>query len=215
MGKKYRENLQTIRAARHIHSLMVIDDTRLRRDLFKEPAKILRKIERLEAAIAAFYSSDQRLFNEWLELTFRADREEIDRRTSEFRKLGEFHNEIVAAAEMLNISMPAAFRMLKLEQEQYARGNDEERARIDGLRAERQRYAMAEMAKEFERESDPYNMPFDDDKDEESTDFSDASANRGSPLTESEREELAAIVQLSDKKVRHITGDEEAGPHPQ
>ena len=78
--------------------LLVIDDKRIRKDAFAQAEKLIKKIARLEADLDSFHVQDQRLFSNWHELSFRKEREMISDRREEHRKLGKFHNSIIAIA---------------------------------------------------------------------------------------------------------------------
>jgi hypothetical protein len=63
-----------IEETRPVRNLMVIDDRKVRMELFRATASILKKIKKLESGHEAFVIIDQRLYQDWYNLTFRPER---------------------------------------------------------------------------------------------------------------------------------------------
>ncbi|MGE0528060.1 MAG: hypothetical protein AB7G93_14945 [Bdellovibrionales bacterium] len=211
MSKKYRQKLRHLRRAGQVRALVVIDDNRIRAEVFSGAAKILRKMDRLEAAIDTFHNKDQRLFSDWFNLTFQKDREKIENKNREYKDLATLHNEIVAAASLMGLSMPEAYRLIRTEQEQFAQGDEAERERIRKLRLERERFAQDEMEKEYRANCRDEDMDFSEDEEEfgfgRDRAEESASLSSESTLTEKDREELEAIQRLPDNRLRRLTED--------
>jgi len=82
-------------------SLLIIDDRRLRGEAFAPRRKIHRQNDRLEAAMQSFRDHDQKLFNNWYELTFRSETMKTEKFREEFRTLVRF---------ITGLSRPRAFK---------------------------------------------------------------------------------------------------------
>lgn len=120
--------------------VLVIDNGPLRQRSFQAAQKIIEKIERLEEKIHRFHSSDQKLFNEWLELTFRSHRARHEKAQSRYIELARFHNWVVATSKKLKIEMHHAYRLMCEEQIRWNNGNEAQRRQIEQDRAEREAY---------------------------------------------------------------------------
>ena len=129
-------------------SILVIDDAVIRREHFRESAKVLKKMDRLERTIDHFLNAEQKLFSDWLALTFRRERNLLNEKQEQYRALLDFHNSMIAMSMMLKIDLWQAYRLLKNEEERYAGADDAERLRIDAERSLRLEFAQAEMDQE-------------------------------------------------------------------
>ena len=129
-------------------ALLIIDDRRLRGEAFAHAEKFIGKIDRLEAALRFFRDHDQKLFNDWYELTFRSEKIKVEKFREEFRALVRFHNWVVATARLQEISMPEAYCLMDKERRRYARGDAETRRLIDETRRARERAIRDDMERE-------------------------------------------------------------------
>jgi hypothetical protein len=93
--------------------LLVIDDQRICKVAFSEAEKLIKKMDRLEQDLESFHVQDQRLFSSWFDLTFRKEQQQIVERHEEHRALAKFHNWMIAIAQQLDISLPAALLILR------------------------------------------------------------------------------------------------------
>jgi hypothetical protein len=135
-------------------TLLIIDDRRLRGEAFAHAEKFIGKIDRLEAAMQSFRDHDQKLFNNWYELTFRSEKVAVEKFKEEFRSLIRFHNWVVATARLQGISMPEAYWLMDKERERYARGDAETRRLIDETRRARERAIREDMEREAREEQE-------------------------------------------------------------
>jgi hypothetical protein len=181
--------------------LIPIDDAVIRATHFLAASKIMRKIERLESAISAFHASDQKLFSEWFELTFRADREAVEEKMTDYKKLAAFHNSIVAAAKMLQISMPEAYLLIRQEEDLYRNADEATRQKIEQTRQDRDRFARDEMEREF-CEQDGDNDFEDEDSDDDSVAMNGMESEEEPKLTPADRAEIQRLQTLTEKKLR-------------
>jgi hypothetical protein len=133
-------------------TLLIIDDRRLRGEAFAHAEKFIGKIDRLEAAMQSFRDHDQKLFNNWYELTFRSEQMKIEKFREEFRTLVRFHNWVVATARLQEISMPEAYWSMDKERRRYARGDAETRRLIDETRRAREQAIRDDMQREAREE---------------------------------------------------------------
>jgi len=163
MGRKYRE-FKTALRANPTRSLLVIDDWGLRLKLFSEVESIIKKIDKVERDRDNFSNQDQRLFTDWYDLAFRQEKKEMEDRHQEHLVLARFHNDIIALAEMQEISPHEAYLYLQEEEKHYQEGSEEQRTKIDRFRQERREFAQEAMAEEF----GPH---FDEENDLEDEDF--------------------------------------------
>jgi hypothetical protein len=138
--------------------VLVIDNGPLRQHSFQAAQKIIEKIERLEEKIRRFHSSDQKLFNEWLELTFRSHRARHEKAQSRYIELARFHNWVVATSKKLRIEMHHAYRLMCEEQIRWNNGDEAQRRQIDQDRAEREAFireqSRSRYSGDFEFDSD-------------------------------------------------------------
>ncbi|NJL24005.1 MAG: hypothetical protein HC902_01660 [Calothrix sp. SM1_5_4] len=192
-------------------NLILIDDTAIRESHFSAANKIIRKIERLESAIATFHSSDQKLFGDWFDLTFRKEREEANEKTIAYRKLAEFHNSIVAASQMLDISMPDAFRLIREEEDRYQKGDQATREKIEQTRREREQFARDEMAREYREENEDFDSAFgshlDDENETDNDDDCDSSQAQEADISPEDLAEINRIESMTEKKLRQSLRD--------
>lgn len=181
-------------------SLLVIDNSRIRKLACSNVEKLIKKIDHLEETLLSFHKQDQQLFSSWFDLTFREDREEINTLQNEYIRLSRFHNWVVATARQLDISMPKAFRLMQNEEQAYNSGDLQTQNKIDELRKAREEYIQQQMRNEFTENLDE--MGFGEDEDfEESGDES-----WEDPIEEMEAT-IEKIQSLSDKKITQICRD--------
>jgi hypothetical protein len=190
--------------SRQKYGLLVIDDRHIWQEAFKNAEQALKKLDRLEAAVEAFHHEDQRLFNNWYELTFRIELARAEEARLELQKLVRLHNWMLAVAQILDLAMHEAFRIVKEEQEAYENGDERERQSIDCTRRERDDFIRAEMAKQFAQEGFDHDPMFDDE-DPEEPDEEDFIGQKDSRGRTSYQEELFNHVKdLTDEKLREF-----------
>lgn len=159
---KYQELRSRLRTNKE-RGLMLVNDKEVRRQAFSETAKILKKIEKLNKECDAFNKKDQQLFNDWFNLTFQSDRKRYDETYQEYRSIATFHNDIVALAEMKNLSMKKAYAQIMEENHKFEFGTNKDREQIEKLRMKRR--VFVQKATEAE-ESAFRNSHMDEDYDE-------------------------------------------------
>ncbi len=130
-------------------ALVPVDDTRIRKDSFKESKKIIHKMDRLEQALQNFYSTGQRLFNSWSELTFRGLREQLQKQEEEYIRLATRHNSIVTVSEMHNVPMWKAYKFILEEERVYQTATESEREQIEQMRQKREEFLKQQMHESF------------------------------------------------------------------
>jgi hypothetical protein len=133
--------------------LLCVDDLKIRRQAFREAEGVIRKLDQLEHKIQSFHQEDQKLFQEWENLTFRNEQARLAATKEEYDQLCQFHNRLLATARMLDIELYEAYPLLKDEQKAHAEGGAEERDAIEKRWAERDRYAEDEIEKQFRSEA--------------------------------------------------------------
>lgn len=195
-------------------ALLIINDAEVRKAAFASTAAILKKIEQLEKDVDAFHEKDQQLYNEWFNLTFRDELKKAELLREEYFQLGSFHNEVIAFSQMKNIPPYKAYGFLMEEKHQYENGNESERAKIDGLRKERQEFARKAMEEEDRRYSDDHffsdedifsddDLGFDDSSDEDVDKMFSGKRSRVdlSKLNKSEKEIYNLIKNMPEKEM--------------
>lgn len=128
---------ETSQGARPPCSLLVVDDQKIRLALFANTATLLKKLNKLERDFEAFQNQDQRLYEDWYNLTFRRERqqeEQVDRRLQNLRT---FKTHLEYLVETSKISPAKAYLLLQDEEKQYQRGDEDWRFVIDMLRQQR------------------------------------------------------------------------------
>lgn len=148
----YREKKEKARSrnsAISAREVLVIDNKPLRARHFAEAEKVIQKIERLEDKIKLFHSSDQKLFDQWFELTFRKDRKAQEDARNKYQDLARFHNWVVATAHQLDLEMPQAYILMRDEQLRWNAGTAEERAKIEEDRERREAYIRHEFRSRY------------------------------------------------------------------
>ena len=100
-------------------SLLVIDNTPIRKKSIKLAQGWLKKIEDTEKSAKKFQEIDLKLYTDWYNLTFNPLIESIDEVRREFLRVAEFHNLIVMISKEKNIPMPAAYLFLKDEEKEH------------------------------------------------------------------------------------------------
>ncbi len=134
-------------------ALVPIDGAPIRSKAFAEAAHRLKKIDRLEKMLDVFEKEELGLFNNWEQLTFQAERREIESLHSEHHRLARFHNWILAESEMKKISIPTAHHIMKAEEARYRNTSSAKvREEIELLRAKRDQHAERQMRREFEEQ---------------------------------------------------------------
>lgn len=149
MGRKYRE-LKAALKANPVRSLLVVDDWGLRLQQFSEAEALLKKIDKADRDQEQFATQDQRLFNDWYELTFRKEKQELEDRRQEYIDLARFHNDLISIVEMEDLSIHEAYWFWQDEEAAYQKGTDQERKTIEERRQQRREFAQKAMEEEFE-----------------------------------------------------------------
>jgi hypothetical protein len=183
-------------------SLLIIDDGQIRKQAFALAGKIVKKLDRLEADFEAFNEKDQKLFNDWFELTFREQRKEIENLHDEHRRLCQVHNWMIAIANQRSISLGEALLLLRLEEESYVRGSEADRQKITDERKRRDDFIRAEVERQFAQEAED---DFADDTDDLFT-----SSHSRPERSDEEIEELRIISEMTDKKIHKLCRSQDA-----
>ncbi|MBC7370809.1 MAG: hypothetical protein H7326_04545, partial [Bdellovibrionaceae bacterium] len=147
------------------HAVLIIDNGPIRQRYFLEAQKVILKIEKFEDKIRIFHAEDQKLFNQWQDLTFREHRAKHARAQSKYLEIARFHNWIVATAHKLGIEMPKAFILMREEQIRWNNGDENTRREIDGHREQREAYIRNQMNGRF-------NESYETDEQDEDVDSS-------------------------------------------
>jgi hypothetical protein len=126
-------------------SVLIIDNGPIRQRYFSEAQKVIFKIEKFEDKIQTFHTQDQKLFNQWQDLTFRDHRSKHAQAQAKFQELARFHNWVVATAHKLSIEMHRAYVLMREEQIQWNNGDEGVRKQIDQDRDDRDAYIRREM----------------------------------------------------------------------
>lgn len=111
--------------------IVLANDRRIRARAFRVAEKILKKIERIEARLAAYHQMDQTIFSDWISLRFRNERAEVEELTSKSKELHDLYGSILATKDMLRISEARAYRLMIEEADRYAQGDCSIREAID------------------------------------------------------------------------------------
>ncbi len=130
---------------------MLVDDQQIRKKAFSAVDRLLQKLQRMEKNLESFFSRDQRLFTEWVDLTFRDARREIEALRLEYRDLADFHNWIHALAEMEDIGLPEASVIVREEIRLYNEGSESDRLHIERLRELRDQFVRARIDQDHQR----------------------------------------------------------------
>lgn len=124
-----------------LKSLLVIDDRKIRTEMFSATAHIIKKMRRIELAHKEFLILDQRLYNDWYNLTFRQENQEKEYLEHRLKALSAFKLHLWYVSETSNLTIQEAFRILKEEERQYQNGDSDWKFIIDKLRQHRTEYA--------------------------------------------------------------------------
>ncbi len=118
-------------------SLSVVDDSKIRKDLFSQSSLLLAKIRKLEKDRAEFLSWDQILYQEWYHLTFRKELQTEEQLEKRHRALSTFQVHLKHIAMTAKVPLEQAYTMLKEEEQQYQSGDDAWKFIIERLRLSR------------------------------------------------------------------------------
>ena len=180
-----------------IKSLVVVDDKRIRKVAFKEAERLIKKLERLENDVRRFEDEDQKLYSNWFDLSFRKEQALIKSLDEKYRHLASLHNWMIAVARMDKISLEQAIEKVYKEEELYLRGSNEDKARIEKLRFDRDAFIQRAIENEYASErsgradsDDPFDGEGDNDLD--------------TPRSQADDAELQAVKNMTDKKIRKI-----------
>ncbi|MGE5084661.1 MAG: hypothetical protein ACM3MG_00060 [Bacillota bacterium] len=120
-----------------LHDLSVIDDQKIRTEVFSTTASLLKQIRKLEKDHADFMRWDQILYEDWYNLTFRKERLAVEQLERRYRTLTTFHIHLKHIAETSQVSLARAFTLLKEEEHQFQCGDDDWKFIIGKLRQQR------------------------------------------------------------------------------
>lgn len=173
--------------------LIVIDDRYIKRKAFSEAEKVLKKLERLEKDIATFYETDQRLFQNWYELTFREEHRKIEDLQAQYQQSCRVRDWILAIARQKSLSLPEAYAVYREEEEAYRTGSHEDRLRIEKEREERDKYILSELDDQ-EEYSPPSRTPEEDARFREISEASDTQLRK---VLKNRKEGLDLLIEIS------------------
>lgn len=182
MSAKERSRLryQAKQSVKFVRDLVPIDSQPLRQSEIKSSKSWFRKIDQLENAIFHFQETDLKLFEEWHRLTFRLVEEQLDRRRDEFKRLADFHNQMIFLSQQEDILLVEAYKILVDEELRYEHGDEKVREEIIELRAHRLRALRERIEKENEcdcavcqAEREARGSMQDDDEEFDGHEFSD------------------------------------------
>lgn len=175
-----------------MRNLIPVDDRKIRKQAFSRVDRLLKKLQRMEANVESFYDRDQRLFHDWFELTFRTQKQRMSDLQTEYRDLAEFHNWMIALAQMEDLSLAEAAVRLSDERARYEVGTVEERWKIDEIRRLREEYIRAESEREHRRAR---------------RDANEEEPMRYSPPDDEDLEELALLAELPNDELENWVAD--------
>jgi hypothetical protein len=127
------------------HDLLIVDDQLIRQKYFSAADHVLHEMDQIEESILTYHSKDQRLFDQWHQVTFRRDQIEIEEAQKEFHELAQFHNWVVATAKIMDVEMHEAYALMKDEQRRWHNGSVEERKKIEADRQARDEFIQSEV----------------------------------------------------------------------
>lgn len=157
---KQKENrFKNLEAKKH-WGLLVIDDSSIRKEAFREAKKALKSVERIESQIEDFYNLDSSLYNDWYNLTFRAQEKKIENLQEEYEKTAVFHNKVITAYKFYKISIEEAYLKIIREEIRYKTADTKEKSLIDKERRKRNQFLEEEMSK---IEAEEFKSFYDDD----------------------------------------------------
>ncbi|RZA08222.1 MAG: hypothetical protein EOP11_05480 [Proteobacteria bacterium] len=120
-----------------IHPLLLIDDTKLRIAAAAAAEKLLRKLDRLSTAQENFTGLDQRLYQDWVNLTFREETHRLESMRRQIEALEKEKEAVLLFASQGKVSPEDAYGLLQDEKLRYELGTPEEKARIEDARRHR------------------------------------------------------------------------------
>ncbi len=182
-------------------SVLIIDDAKVRKEAFREVEKLLKKLERLEGNLDAFHREDQRIYSDWVNLTFHKKRMQVETLQSKLRELMRFHNWMVAISEQDDIARPEAILKLREEERAYKKGDAKTCLEIEKTRRLRDEYILRQIEQDFGDEPEG-GCGIDEDPHEKT-----AQGKNGAPLRNRHDEALFQKLNgYSDKKLRQRCG---------
>lgn len=198
MGRKYRAIKEALKL-NSVRSVVWIDDTPLRLEMYRQAEKIIKKIEKLETKIANFYSQDQRRYENWFNLTFREQISHQESVQQKYRNLCRFHNRLLAWAEKEGCEAHEVYQRLVDLEAKLLSCDDKGREQIEKFYFELDHFAEIKMKESLADEIFGSNFPFDDDDDE--LDFTN----------DQEYQQLLTIQKWDDKKIKKLLADSSTG----
>lgn len=203
MGRKYKQLKEALRT-NPVRTLIVIDDLKIRRQMFKKSADLFKKIDAIETNKENFYKQDQALFNSWVELTFREEKAQHLKLIEEYESLASFQNHMIAVSEIEKLTMPEAYLVIKNENDLLKNGSPQDIARIEKIRLERDQYIRKATSGEdgFDEIADMIDEIFDMDDDDE-----DSFSKKDDPsLSKYEKEAYENIKTTGEDEMRSLLG---------
>ncbi|MFM6929255.1 MAG: hypothetical protein ACKOX6_12380 [Bdellovibrio sp.] len=141
-----------------LRDLSVIDDQKIRTEMFSTTASLLKQIRKLEKDHADFMHWDQILYEDWYNLTFRKERLAVEQLERKYRTLATFHIHLKYIAETSQVSLARAFTLLKEEEHQFQCGDEDWKFIIGKLRQQR-----LEAANKNKTSAETHNTPREPD----------------------------------------------------
>lgn len=126
-----------------VQDLLVVDDKLIRKRAFAEAQSLLLELDGLEAAVESFVGEDQRLFSQWFGLKLGSLQDAMNKKQNEQEHLMRTFRNILALSKMRRISQEAALQIFEQEDLAYRNGSEEDRARIDGMREQREEFLFS------------------------------------------------------------------------
>ncbi|MGE0525519.1 MAG: hypothetical protein AB7P49_00540 [Bdellovibrionales bacterium] len=129
---------------RPVRHLLVINDSRIKRNRFKGVARLLNRMDHLEERVFRFHNQDRVEFGEWTRKTFTRERERLNGIKDRLEDLLSLHEAVMLTASMLGVPLPAAYRLVMEERRAYAEGSMVLRAHVEEHQRARQKFARQE-----------------------------------------------------------------------
>lgn len=165
-------------------AIILVDDRKIRLEYFAAIEKIEKKLTALQNKAEAFQNEDQKLYENWFDLTFRNLRYQVEQKLKEYNDLCHFHNWIIAESRMKKISMDEAAYRLRREAENFKNADELTKEKIRQIRQARDEFIQNEQKVD----------ELDDEFSEDSEDSND----------EELKEKIEQFQGLSDEDIHHI-----------
>jgi hypothetical protein len=140
LGSKTMSDSQTPFCSRPSSSVIILDEARVRKDFFGKIEPILKKIERIEDRIESFNAQDQRLFESWLDISFRDERQKLVDLNASINTSKALLKWVDVTAQQRQISRAKAYRLMKQEKHDFESGDEVAQRRITEERLRRDQW---------------------------------------------------------------------------